>query len=137
MITRRYCGYCGADLGAADNGAFRGRCGAPRDCAAWTLTEPAGAPPRMPGILYHAWRLAVTTAGATTTRQVIVATTLLITTTVVLGTAYHLLLGCAPLLLIALALHLWLSHQQAPRPGRGDWPARSAGANEKARTHER
>ncbi len=140
MITRRYCGYCGADLTAAGDGEFCGQCGAPRDGTVWTLTNAEGAPPPSPDILHHMWRLTVTVAGATPTRQIIVAATLLVTTLILLGAAYHLLLGCVPLLLIALMLHLWLPHQDAPRAGR---PGRSAGATEKARptekgrTHER
>jgi len=134
MITQRYCGYCGADLRPAGDGEFCGPCGAPRDGTAWTLTGPEGAPPPPSAILHHMWRLAVIAAGATPTRQIIVATTLLVATLILLGAAYHLLLGCVPLLLIAVALHLWLPHQQAPRPGQGNRPARSA---DTARTHDR
>ncbi len=134
MTPAHYCGYCGADLRAAEGGAFCGRCGAPRDSAAWTLTDPALSPPGATDPRTRLWRLAMAAAGETPTRQVIVATTLLVTTAVVVGVAYHLLLGCVPLLLIALALHLWLPHQQAPRPGPGNRPARSA---DTARTHDR
>ncbi len=137
MITQRYCGYCGADLRPADDGEFCGQCGAPRDGTVWTLTDPEGAPPPPPDILHHMWRLAVIAAGQTPTRQIIVATTLLVTTLILLGAAYHLLLGCVPLLPIALALHLWLPRQDAPRSGRAGQPAGSAGATGKARTHER
>ncbi len=134
MTPVHYCSYCGADLRAAEDGAFCGRCGAPRDSAAWTLTDPALAPPGATDPRTRLWRLAMAAAGETPTRQVIVTTTLLVTTAVIVGIVYHLLLGCVPLLLIALALHLWLPHQQAPRPGQGNRPARSA---DKARTHDR
>jgi len=137
MITQRYCGYCGADLRPAGDGEFRGQCGAPRDGTVWTLTDPEGAPPPPPAILHHMWRLAVIAAGQTPTRQIIVATTLLVTTLILLGAAYHLLLGCVPLLLIALALHLWLPRQHAPRSGRAGQPARSARTTETGRAHER
>jgi len=83
------------------------------------------------------WRLAVIAAGQTPTRQIIVAATLLVTTLILLGAAYHLLLGCVPLLLIALALYLWLPRQHAPRSGRAGQPARSARTTETGRTHER
>ncbi len=137
MTPAHYCGYCGADLRAAEDGAFCGRCGAPRDGAAWTLTDPTGAPPTTPADLSRLWRLAMAAAGETPTRQVIVATTLLVTTAVVVGVAYHLLLGCVPLLLIALALHLWLSHPHAPRPGQGRRAGRPARSTDTARTHDR